>query len=122
MTNMDRLILLHNNQREKTLFWSLPFLIKDSSLMNYAQKWSNYMADRNDLKHGELKNILSLGFSLVGENIAAGQKTEEKVMESWIKSIGHKRNIMNKNFNSIGCGYSLSKYGVPYWCVCFGKK
>jgi len=121
MINLDKLIELHNQQRKKTLFWSIPFLIQDIKLTNYAQEWSDYMARKNDLKHGDLKDIISLGFNSVGENIAAGQRTEEKVMESWMKSTGHKKNIMNKKFTLIGCGYSLSKHSVPYWCVCFGS-
>ena len=121
MVDLDKLINLHNEQRKKTLIWSIPPLAKNAKLMEYAQGWAILMAHDNDLKHGKLKNILSLGFILVGENIAAGQISEEKVMDSWIKSIGHRNNIMNKNFTDIGCGYALSRHRVPYWCVCFAK-
>ena len=54
------------------------------------------MADHNNLKHGDMKNISRLGFSPVAENIAYGQKDEESVMNTWLWSPGHRRNIMNK--------------------------
>lgn len=121
MRNLDKLILLHNEQRKKTLIWSIPSLEKNPKLMEYAQGWAILMAHDNNLKHSNLRNILSLGFILVGENIASGQNSPEQVFESWIKSIGHRNNIMNKNFTDIGCGYALSRNKTPYWCVCFGK-
>ncbi len=37
-----------------------------------------------------------------GENIAVGQKSIDQVMNSWLKSEGHCKNIMNKNFKEIG--------------------
>jgi len=121
MRDLDKLILLHNQQRKKTLIWSIPSLEKNPKLMEYAQGWAILMAHDNDLKHGNLRNILSLGFILVGENIASGQVSPEQVFKSWMKSIGHRNNIMNKNFTHIGCGYALSRNKIPYWCVCFGK-
>lgn len=121
MVDLDHLIFLHNEQRKKTWIWKVPNLEKNKKLMIYAQDWALYMAINNDLKHGQLRNILVLGFSLVGENIASGQTSPEKVMDSWIKNIGHRNNIMNKNFTDIGCGYALSRNKIPYWCVCFGK-
>ncbi|WP_304507680.1 CAP domain-containing protein [Anaerotignum sp.] len=39
-----------------------------------------------------------------GENIALGQRTPEQVMNDWMNSDGHRRNIMNPNFKYIGVG------------------
>lgn len=41
-----------------------------------------------------------------GENIAMGYATEQKVIEAWIKSEGHCKNIMNKNFKHMGISTS----------------
>ena len=54
-----------------------------------------------------------------GENIAYGQKTPEKVMEGWMNSAGHRANILNKNFTSIGVGHYRSASGVDYWTQLF---
>lgn len=53
-----------------------------------------------------------------GENIAWGQKTPEQVMEAWMNSEGHRANIMNSNFTSIGVGY-YQVNGVNYWTQLF---
>ena len=117
--NMRELISEHNNQR-KNGWWKIPELIQDPKLMEYAQQWAVEMSADQRLYHSKMTNILHLGYKNVGENIAAGQKDIESVMRSWMRSPGHRRNIMGKSFTHIGCGYAASKDGTPYWCVCFG--
>lgn len=53
-----------------------------------------------------------------GENIAWGQTTPEQVMNGWMNSAGHKANILNANFTSIGVGY-YTVNGTPYWVQLF---
>ncbi len=40
-----------------------------------------------------------------GENIALNQSSPSAVMNSWMNSTGHKANILNSNFTTIGIGY-----------------
>ena len=54
-----------------------------------------------------------------GENIAWGQKTPEQVMEGWMNSAGHRANILNEKYTSIGVGYYQSAAGVNYWSQLF---
>ena len=119
---LDLLLQLHNKARHKSWFNKITNLELDEDLTSYALYWASYMADHNNLKHGDMKNISRLGFSPVAENIAYGQKDEESVMNTWLWSPGHRRNIMNKSFTHIGCGLAYSANNTPYWCVCFGKK
>ncbi len=54
-----------------------------------------------------------------GENIAAGQRTPEAVVEAWMNSSGHRANILNPGFSYIGVGYTAGgSYGV-YWSQVF---
>jgi uncharacterized protein YkwD len=117
--NMNPLIDLHNKYRQKSL-WSIPILEKNTFLMEYAQKWAIEMSEDNRLYHSKITNILKLGFKTVGENIASGQEDVDSVMNSWMSSLGHRKNIMSKSYTNIGCGYAKSKNGISYWCVCFG--
>jgi len=39
-----------------------------------------------------------------GENIAIGQRTPEQVVNDWMNSEGHRKNILNSNFKYIGVG------------------
>lgn len=54
-----------------------------------------------------------------GENIAWGQKTPEQVMEGWMNSAGHRANILNEKYTSIGVGYHQNAAGVNYWSQLF---
>jgi uncharacterized protein YkwD len=118
--NLDELIHLHNKRRKKSRFWTLPELKKDAKLMEYAQRWAVEMSADNKLYHSKITDIMRLGYNNVAENIAAGQKDIESVINSWMLSMGHRSNILNRSFTNIGCGYAVSKDGTPYWCVCFG--
>ena len=54
-----------------------------------------------------------------GENIAWGQRTPEQVMEGWMNSAGHRANILNEKYTSIGVGYYQNASGVNYWSQLF---
>lgn len=119
--NLDRLVELHNEARTNKWMWKKKKkLFKNVPLMEYAQEWANIMASKNKLYHSDMKNITDMGFIKAAENIAYGQDNTEDVMKSWMKSFGHRKNILNADFTDIGCGMSLSKNGQLYWCVCFG--
>ena len=120
--SISNLIKLHNEARNNTWFGKTNELKEDNELSNYAIDWAISMANKNKLIHSNMKNISKLGFSTVGENIAYGQETENSVMKTWLWSPGHRRNIMNKSFTHIGCGFAYSNDGTVYWCVCFGGK
>lgn len=59
-----------------------------------------------------------------GENIAMGGNvlcgTPAQVMELWMHSSGHKANILNTGFQSIGVGCIVTSSGT-YWVQCFGR-
>ena len=63
-------------------------------------------------------NEQNVSYRRAGENIAWGQKSPEAVMNAWMNSSGHRANIMNGNFTSIGVGYYQIN-GVNYWCQLF---
>lgn len=54
-----------------------------------------------------------------GENIAYGQKTPEQVMQGWMNSAGHRANILNPKFTSIGVGHYQNVNGTNYWVQLF---
>jgi uncharacterized protein YkwD len=56
----------------------------------------------------------------MGENIAMGYSDIESVVDGWMNSPGHKRNILNPKFNKAGFGYAKTPDGPAYWCAQFG--
>ena len=63
----------------------------------------------------------------MGENIAAGQRTPEAVVEGWKNSSGHRRNMLNPNYTELGVGYyflenDTGKFNFKhYWTQLFGS-
>ena len=60
-----------------------------------------------------------VNFRGAGENIAYGQNSPEKVMEGWMNSSGHRANILNRSYTSIGVGHYQNASGVNYWTQLF---
>ncbi|MGR4884102.1 CAP domain-containing protein [Streptomyces sp. LARHCF249] len=56
---------------------------------------------------------------LGGENIARGQGDADAVMKAWMNSPGHKANILNCEFRTLGVGAHLAA-GGPWWTQDFG--
>ena len=58
----------------------------------------------------------------VGENVAFGQPTAERVVASWLASAHHCANIMDPDYTDMGIGFAAdSRDAVPYWSQVFGK-
>ncbi|WP_411072846.1 CAP domain-containing protein [Streptomyces sp. cmx-4-25] len=57
--------------------------------------------------------------TLAGENIARGQVDAAAVMESWMNSDGHRANILNCDFKTMGVGVYFGD-GGPWWTQDFG--
>jgi uncharacterized protein YkwD len=56
-----------------------------------------------------------------GENIAVGYPTVSSVIQAWLGSEGHCRNIMEPSFTEIGAGYAIGQSGgnpaARYWTL-----
>lgn len=82
---------------------------------------NNYF-DHTSKKYGtpfQMLQDFGVHYSAAGENIAAGQRSAEEVMNSWLNSSGHRANILNKNFDTIGIGFvEGGQYGT-YWTQLF---
>ena len=55
-------------------------------------------------------------YAAAGENLAGKIKTPEKVVDAWMNSPGHRKNIMNPKYSQIGVGYVSSG---NYWSQFF---
>jgi uncharacterized protein YkwD len=57
--------------------------------------------------------------NLGGENIARGQATPQAVMDAWMNSPGHRANILDCDFKTLGVGVHHCT-GGPWWTEDFG--
>jgi hypothetical protein len=56
-----------------------------------------------------------------GENLGKGQYSANLVVKAWMKSEGHKDNILNKKFTKMGVA-SVVVDGVTYWVQVFANE
>ena len=69
------------------------------------------------------QDCFSVTSKMSGENIAAGMDSAEQVVALWMGSEGHRANILNPNFKSMGVGMVYiddGQYGY-YWAQNFGS-
>lgn len=96
-------------------------LFTDEKLTVAAQAHSQDMADNNFFNHSgstgssAADRATNAGYSwtLVGENIAVGYTTPEKVVAGWMKSDGHRKNILNCSYVQTGIGYVFQANDAP---------
>lgn len=70
--------------------------------------YHNKYFSHNSPTYGSPFDMMSkygIRYSYAGENIAMGQRTPQEVMNAWMNSQGHRKNILNPNFTSIGVAY-----------------
>ncbi|KFE36639.1 CAP domain-containing protein [Thioclava atlantica] len=59
---------------------------------------------------------------LIAENIAMGQRNAQAAFADWMKSSGHRRNILLKGVAQIGIGIAPARAGRgPYWVMVLGR-
>jgi hypothetical protein len=112
--NVDKVICCINNYRAK---YGLKALNKDTAICRACQQHSQDMSRRHNLDHdgangssaGTRMRNQGVSVGAWAENIASGQKTEEAVCAAWIKSPGHRRNIVG-DYDAV----CVARYG-DYW-------
>ena len=115
---------LVNAERAK---YGLSALTWADDLANIARAHSQDMIRRNYFDHTDpdgrspfdrLKNA-GIRYRYAAENIAYGQKSPAAVMNAWMNSSGHRKNILNANLKEIGVGAVSSSGGTIYWTQLF---
>ncbi|TDC55877.1 CAP domain-containing protein [Actinomadura sp. KC345] len=114
-----KVIALVNKERAKR---GCRAVTSDAELAKAAQGHSADMARRGFFSHtspdgrdpGARITATGYRWSTYGENIAKGQPTPASVMNSWMNSPGHRKNILNCGFAEIGIGVVTS--GGPGRC------
>jgi uncharacterized protein (TIGR03000 family) len=114
-----------NQERKKA---GLPPLQVNAKLSRAAREHSANMARLDRLDHmlegkGPGERLAAVGYQSFGwgENCAAGQRTPEEALASWMQSPGHRGNILNGNYTEIGVGIAANERGGLYWTQVFGR-
>lgn len=102
-------------------------LTLNSKLSNVATAKSQDMINKNYFDHNsptygspfDMMKQFGISYKTAGENIAMGQTSPEEVMNSWMNSSGHRKNILNPSFTEIGVGIAKNSKGQLYWTQMF---
>lgn len=117
-----RVVELVNEERAKAGLQSLTLKadITEAAQVRAVETVKSFSHTRPDGRHfSTALTEAGVSYRGAGENIAWGQKTPEQVMEGWMNSEGHRANILNEKYTSIGVGYYSGANGVNYWTQLF---
>lgn len=119
---------LHNSHRAQN---GLPSFRLETTLVHIARTRAQDMAAKNYFSHtspsGETAFTLmgqwSFSYTAAGENIARNdypnQQTVTIAMNGFMNSPGHRANILERDFNTVGIGVAVGANGMKYFAVVF---
>ncbi|MGB0114823.1 MAG: CAP domain-containing protein [Ilumatobacteraceae bacterium] len=107
--------------------YNLPPFTYDSRLELAAQRHSEDQARHQNMSHtgsdgssmSERIERAGFAFRRAAENVAYGYRTPAAVVQAWMNSDGHRRNILSANTH-IGVGVAVGANGLIYWTQNFG--
>lgn len=119
-------VRLVNIERQKA---GLSPLKENTELSRVARIKSQDMRDKGYFSHTsptygspfDMMKEFGINYMAAGENIAKGQRSPESVVNAWMNSDGHRRNILSSNYTEIGVGYAVDSNGTTYWTQMFIK-
>lgn len=134
----ERVLVLVNEARARprkcgnASFAAVPALKSSAQLNRAALVHAQDMAAKNFFEHEgsdgstAADRVTRIGYEWrsVGENIAAGSTTADRVVDGWLKSPGHCANIMSDKFTEMGIAYASnpkSDAGI-YWSQVFARR
>ena len=112
---------LTNAERAKQ---GLKPLTLDTELSKVARVKSEDMQKNNYFSHTsptygspfDMMEQFGISYRAAAENIAMGQRTPEEVVNAWMNSDGHRKNILSSSYTHIGIGYVENGH---YWTQMF---
>jgi uncharacterized protein YkwD len=99
----------------------------DDQLAQVARGWSRSMADTGRLEHQDMQQVLGRedvrGFVGLGENIftSSGPVPAGVLHVGWMRSDGHRVNVLNPGWNRLGVGVFCAPDGSVWAAQEFGR-
>lgn len=103
--------------------WS-PVLAEQATQYACEMIFYNFFDHANPVTGSELRDRAAefeYDFWIIGENLAAGQRSPVEVVNDWMDSPCHRENLLNPAFTELGIGIRYGgRYGY-YWVQEFGR-
>jgi uncharacterized protein YkwD len=120
-TQLSQVVTLTNQYRAQA---GCKALVRDTRIDTAAQGHADWMASTGTFSHtgkngsSFVDRLKAAGYPTPGgENIAYGQADAKAVVTAWMNSAGHRANILNCRFTTIGVGVAGTR---NYWVQDFG--
>jgi uncharacterized protein YkwD len=95
-------------------------LVPSPHAMEKAQAWAEHLAATGTLAHSTLREGMPEGWQKLGENVGHGPSIEA-VEEGFMRSSGHRANILDPAYNWVGTGYASAADGSVYVVQVFAR-
>jgi uncharacterized protein YkwD len=125
-TLQTQVVALSNQARVKAGCRALKV---NAQLLWAARGHSKYMASTGRFSHtGSRKSTFVARARAAGytaprsENIAWGYRSAREVVNGWLKSPGHRRNLLDCRARTLAVGVVYSVNGTPYYTQMFGSR
>ncbi|WP_040339848.1 CAP domain-containing protein [Candidatus Blastococcus massiliensis] len=99
----------------------------DDALAEIAADWSRSMAETGVLEHQDMRSLLDRddleGFAGIGENVftASGPLPAGHAHVGWMRSDGHRVNVLNPGWDRLGVGVFCAPDGSTWATQQFGR-
>jgi uncharacterized protein YkwD len=123
-----RVFELINLQRQRQ---GLRPLVYNAQLDRMAKIQAENMARQQKMAHtlpgsslptlGDRARFVGYVYGRLAENVALGYPTAEAVVQGWMNSSGHRKNILDGGVVETGIGIARSSAGGLYYCQVFGR-
>jgi uncharacterized protein YkwD len=113
--DLSTVVQLVNDTRRRA---GLHQLDTDTPLARFANSRSAAMAAEHLLSHSGWENAIrraGLVDNALGENVAYNYATPDAVMKGWMRSPGHRSNILHRTFKRLGVGCVIDERGHRWW-------
>jgi uncharacterized protein YkwD len=90
--------------------------------MAYFQKMAHTIPEAQLPTLGDRARYVGYPFGRLAENVALGYPNAETVVQGWMNSSGHRRNILESSVEETGIGIARSSAGGLYYCQVFGRR
>ncbi|ROP28389.1 CAP domain-containing protein [Couchioplanes caeruleus] len=125
-TLQTQVVSLSNQARVKA---GCKALKVNAALLWAARGHSKYMAASGRFSHTGARNSTfaararAAGYTAArSENIAWGYRSAREVVNGWLKSPGHRRNLLDCGARTFAVGVVYSTNGTPYYTQMFGSR
>ena len=122
------LVELANEHRSRA---GLPPLRANAQLMRAAQTQAEQSASLGRMAHvlpgaryprpEDRLDASGYPWRAFAENIAMGQRSTSEAIEAWMKSPGHRQNMLSATYTEMGTGVATDDSGRAYYVQVFGR-